>query len=145
MTRPEGLRLRPRYVYISGPMRGYPNYNFDAFDDVHRELKRQHPDWGIHNPALKDRYDGFNPDTDTPTQRQLIRWMRRDFIDVCTSDVIVMLDGWEASVGARREMQVAVWASLTLAWWDVDKLKIRPLNGQRVVSILDRGLEQRMV
>jgi hypothetical protein len=100
--------------YISGPMRGYPRFNFDAFLACEAYL------WNafatsptIHNPAQKDLDLGFDPDSgDDVDEGQLAQWMRRDLTDVAASSNIILLPGWERSEGARRELSVAKWCGL---------------------------------
>lgn len=133
------------HVYLSGPMRGHPLYNFPAFEFAHWAIKRKHPRWFIHNPALKDRMDGFDPSRDTPTEDQIASWMRRDIGDISRSQIIVMLPNWETSVGARRELQCAIWCSLRLAWFDPAAENIRPLSYQTAQTILDNGLQEKML
>lgn len=86
-------------AYIAGPMRGYPQFNFPAFmaaeaflvDAGHR----------VFNPARHDKNNGFNPDKDAPGP--LRQYLEHDLPAVCASDIIVLLDGWERSEGARIE------------------------------------------
>ena len=101
-------------VYLSGPMRGYPNFNFPAFDDAAERLATL----GIQvfNPAAHDRqiypdieqWDGFA--TGDPAQcpqfnlPQSLAW---DFQMILDSDAIVLLPGWAQSSGARAERFVA--------------------------------------
>ena len=106
--------------YISGPMRGYPRFNFDAFLECEQYMQGIHDDDGIaneavafHNPAQKDLDAGFDPDSDDkPSQSVMAQWMRRDLTDVAASDFILLLPGWEKSEGARRELSVAKWCGL---------------------------------
>lgn len=133
------------HIYLSGPMRNLPLYNFPAFEAAHAEIKSKNPKWFIHNPALKDRMDGFNPELDTPTEQQIAQWMRRDIGDISRSQIIVMLPGWEASIGARRELQVAIWCSLVLSTFDFNKMEMLPLSYEKAQTTLDNGLQTRLV
>ena len=47
-------------VYIAGPMRGYPRFNFDAFDAAQSHLESL--GYRVISPAALDREVGFNPD-----------------------------------------------------------------------------------
>lgn len=94
-------------LYIAGPMRGYPRFNFDAFYEA--EAMLQKGGYEVLNPARMDADIGFNPDTDVPDKAFLDEAMRRDFEAVMKSDGVVMLPGWEKSVGAKAEMGLARW------------------------------------
>lgn len=39
-------------VYLSGPMTGYPNFNFPAFNERAAEWRRE--GWDVFNPAETD-------------------------------------------------------------------------------------------
>ena len=43
-------------IYVAGPMRGYENYNFPAFDRCSRVLREQ--GWNVINPAELDKDAG---------------------------------------------------------------------------------------
>ena len=81
-------------VYIAGPMRGYENYNTEAFNDMQKRLE----DFGyiVLNPAVLPK---------TLKENQ--------YLPICLSmleqcDAIVLLKGWEKSVGAQAECAYAV-------------------------------------
>lgn len=80
-------------VFISGPMTGYAGFNRAAFDAAERTLKSQ--GHVVLNPAVL---------TDGLTQAQ--------YMDICAAmvrcaDALFMLQGWEASAGARAEYALA--------------------------------------
>ena len=93
-----------RKVYLAGPMRGYPRYNFDAFAAAAASLRKR--GLTVFSPAERDiREDGFNPDKDEA--RPMREYMEHDLPAVCRSDAVVVLDGWEKSKGACLEVHVA--------------------------------------
>jgi nucleoside 2-deoxyribosyltransferase len=85
-------------------MRGYSEYNFPAFYAAAKRLREQgHEVW---SPAENDvDQDGFNPKTDQP--KTMSHYMARDLPQVCASDAVAMLNGWQDSEGARLEALVA--------------------------------------
>lgn len=114
-------------VYISGPMRGYPQYNFLAFDAARDRFK----EWGWHviSPADLDRqFDGLDPLTDPEgAQAAVENWTRVDLLNVIIRDTtvlwsldpakdnaIAMLPGWESSTGAIAELFIARWLGLPI-------------------------------
>lgn len=106
-------------VYIAGPMRGYPQFNFPAFDKA-AALGRS-LGWEVISPAEMDRQAGINEkENDTPHfTPELIRvFIRRD-VDVLVNqlkaedgDAIALLPGWTQSTGAKGELALALWAKL---------------------------------
>jgi hypothetical protein len=97
-------------LYLAGPMRGIPLYNFPAFFAAAKELRSKgHEVW---SPAENDvEVDGFdpvaNPDAERKQQWTLSHYMERDLPVICRVDAIAVLPGWEASEGARLEVMVA--------------------------------------
>lgn len=108
--------LRPKLdkslirVYVAGPMRGYPRFNFGAFDRACRVLRAR--GYEPVSPADLDRKNGFDPDikgADYSTF-DMKAAVRRDVEAILQSDAVVFLPGWRRSVGARAEREVARWA-----------------------------------
>ena len=94
-------------IYLSGPMTGYPDFNYPAFDDADRLLRNK--GYIVFNPANQ-----FNRD-------QSLDWteyMRADIAAILDCDEVVVLDGWEMSLGARLEVAVA--RSIGLPVWHID-------------------------
>ena len=102
-------------VYIAGPMRGIPYYNFPAFDAAADELRGV--GYIVLSPADLDREGGFDamdcpPDTDwdaIPDGFDFEACVARDIEGVKCADAIYLLPGWERSTGARAEKMIAKW------------------------------------
>jgi hypothetical protein len=82
-------------LYVSGPMTGYPGFNFDAFAQAAMDLR----DAGfvVEDPGefgIADDWSWFD-------------YMRKDLTLVMQCDGIATLDNWECSRGARLEVYVA--------------------------------------
>lgn len=98
----------PPSVYIAGPMRGYPLFNFPAFDAA--SLKLRVLGWKVFSPAEHDRESGFDPAIeDMDAQKfdvtQAFRWDVAVLLEV---DAVYFLNGWERSAGANTEHAIAV-------------------------------------
>ena len=78
-------------IYIAGPMRGYEDYNFPAFDAAAEILQAAGNE--VVNPAQMDRDIGFDPKTAEVSAEFLRDAMRRDLAAICECDGIAMLDG----------------------------------------------------
>lgn len=95
--------VRKTRLYLAGPMRGKPDYNFPAFHAATRRLR----EWGfeVWSPAENDvTQDGFDPTKDKA--REMSHYMKRDLPEVCHADAVAVLPGWEHSEGARLEVHV---------------------------------------
>lgn len=101
-------------IYIAGPMRGYENCNFDAFDSA-RDAITEAGDIAI-SPADMDRlYEGWGkyaPEGLEFTLEDCKRFMRRDLAVIEECDAIYMLIGWEQSKGATLEKAYADYLGL---------------------------------
>jgi len=106
--------MEKKTIYVAGPMRGIPYFNFPAFDKAQDLLESD--GWEVFNPANLDRQDGFDPlrlpsdyDWNGVEGFDLAKCVKRDLEALQESDAIYLLPGWEASVGARSEFSVAKW------------------------------------
>lgn len=105
--------------YIAGPMRGYPRWNFDAFDEEAEKWRQK--GWKAVSPADVDRALGFDPDG--PQEQVDDRFKRaailRDVMLVLDADAIVLLPGWWISKGVAVELAVAKFMGLRV--WDCER------------------------
>lgn len=103
-------------IYIAGPMRGRPNWNYDAFFKAEQQLKAS--GWDVVNPATldenyEDTKDLGTPEDFDPTKNKYHkdvnrRIMRRDVDVICDQcDAIYMLNDWEVSRGACAEFYLS--------------------------------------
>ncbi len=81
-------------IYISGPMSGYPGFNYPAFEAAQQELGKDTciSPHNIHHGETDLSYEGY---------------MKRDIQALLMCDEIVMLPGWESSRGAKLERSIA--------------------------------------
>jgi hypothetical protein len=135
-------------VYIAGPMRGYPNFNFPAFDAAAKRGR----DLGyvVISPAELDRATGFSEQgqdgkvndrghNETVTLDFMKGAAWRDFKAIVGDrpdqfrptnegcDAVAMLPGWERSRGARAEKAIAEWVGLDI----LDAETFLPLGGEK--------------
>lgn len=83
-------------VYLSGPMTGREDYNYPAFHEAARKLRKQ--GFIVSNPAENlGGYQGLPKHT----------YMRRDLNHVMEADAVAVLEGWQESDGAVMEVVVA--------------------------------------
>lgn len=105
-----GLRLAEviplhRRIYVAGPMRGYPNFNFPAFDTAATKLRAE--GWDVVSPAEHDRSEGFDESKGEVDSEFLVKAFAWDVEQVLAADAVYFLPGWEASEGATLEHAVA--------------------------------------
>ena len=82
-------------VFISGPMKGLPNWNVDAFNEMEAKLKEAGYD--VFNPAWLQFTPGWE-------HEEIIKI---DFAALALCDVMIQLPGWENSRGASEENEEA--------------------------------------
>jgi hypothetical protein len=97
-------------LYVAGPMRGKPKFNFTKFDEVCARIRKAgHVAIG---PQELDRLCGLDENTmrDGDVTPQMIRnFMRRDTLMILDeAEGVCVLDGWELSSGARAEVALAL-------------------------------------
>jgi len=122
-------------IYISGPMRGYKNYNFPAFHYAEEDLEGD--GWTVLSPASHDVSEGF--DTETPehklTNEDMERWIRRDIDMVLEADCICLLEGWENSSGAKVELAIAQFAGKNIYQYTVGEGLIQYKKNEPAIAI----------
>jgi hypothetical protein len=102
-------------IYLAGPMRGIPQFNFPAFHRAAAQLRAQ--GHYVFNPAERDEEAHGNEVSNSATgnlkdvahtgfnHREA---MKADVDWICDhADAIALLPGWEKSKGARAELALA--------------------------------------
>lgn len=87
-------------IYLSGPMTGYPQFNYPAFADATKRMRKA--GFTVFTPHE------FLTNAGTPSQADL----RRAFAAYCKficeeAEAVVVLDGWTKSKGATCEVALA--------------------------------------
>ncbi|UDL89825.1 DUF4406 domain-containing protein [Mesorhizobium sp. PAMC28654] len=129
-------------IYIAGPMRGKPDFNFPAFDKASQFLRRL--GHTVFNPADRDRKvhgedfgkgDG-NQDVAVQKGFNLREALATDMKFIAEeADAIWMLEGWETSLGARAEHALATALSLRI-FYDCDL----PVDDDIEITYVDNGM-----
>ena len=89
-------------IYLAGPMRGLPMFNFPAFHEAAARLRAQGHE--VFSPAEKDAEAGQDG---TKPALTIAHYMAIDLPEVCRADAIVVLPGFEKSQGCMIELAVA--------------------------------------
>lgn len=89
--------------YLAGPMSGLPEYNRDAFAAAAAQVQTERG-WEPLNPADEDPTFA----NEHPGEPDLVRahYLRKDLGLLSQADVIVVLPGWQDSVGACFEVSI---------------------------------------
>lgn len=122
-------------VYLAGPMKGLPQFNFPEFNEAAKRLRECR--YEVWNPAEKDiELDGFDPATDTP--RSISYYMTRDLPAVLQSDFVAALPDWRRSKGACLEIHVARECGIPVyEYWPLgDGFSLDPI-GEAAVEAVD--------
>lgn len=103
-------------VYVAGPMRGRPLFNFPAFETAAAHIRRIGHEAVSPNEmdeargvVMVERGPGgriLNVTVDGTFDIEEVR--SRDHAAIRTADAIYLLHGWETSEGARNELSVAL-------------------------------------
>lgn len=109
-------------VYLAGPMRNHPWFNFPAFDYAAKILREQ--GWEVFSPAERDRevYGPEIEDNQTGDEDKIANpactirdCMKADCLWICDhADAIALLPGWEKSTGATAERALGIALGLTI-------------------------------
>lgn len=110
-------------IYLAGPMRGKPGLNVSLFRKVTEKLEQQ-------------GYSVFNPAIDAEEDKTIAQFMEMDLPEVCRSNLMVVLPGWEKSTGARIEVSVAQHCSIPVVIWP-DLGPIRHPNSERFHQLVE--------
>lgn len=84
-------------LYISGPMTGYPDFNYPAFEAAAARLREA--GFEVVSPHEVNPADGV--------EHAWEWYLRRDIVALMECDGVVVLPGWEKSKGARVETDLA--------------------------------------
>ena len=95
-------------LYVAGPMTGLPEFNYPAFQAAADRLSAA-------------GYEVEDPSTNVnPTPGDYHGWLRAGLAQLIRCDGVALLEGWEASGGARLEVNVGATLGLrvmTVADW----------------------------
>jgi Domain of unknown function (DUF4406) len=126
-------------VYLFGPMRGCPDWNFPAFIRAAAQLRELGHE--VFSPAERDLADGFDgrgSGTDAELAGKgfdLRTAMAADLTWIATSaEILVGLPGWQQSSGALAEVCLA-WA-LHIPVHELDRVRL----GDLTRPLLPQGL-----
>lgn len=104
---------KAKTIYIAGPMRGLPQFNFPAFDEA--AARGRGLGHAIISPAEIDReQEGGATQTIEQADALVKTYARRDTECLLRCTAIAMLPGWEKSKGATAEYHFARWIGLEL-------------------------------
>lgn len=95
------------WLYLGGPMRGYPLHNFPAFNAAAERLRAE--GYEVFSPAQSDLDDGFDPARTIEEQGfDLKEALLADLTwIICHAEALILLPGWEKSSGTLAEVHTA--------------------------------------
>ena len=100
-----------RSVYIAGPMTGIKNLNRSAFARAAEKLSAD--GWTVYDPVeIGEMYGTADEIQGDP--ELLAQVVKAELGFVARADAIYLLEGWERSVGAKRELLVALGCGLEI-------------------------------
>lgn len=87
-------------IYVAGPMSHIPNYNKEAFEGACRSLRQA-------GQEVMSPHENGQPGPEVEPDSVWIYYMRLDLIMLARANLVVVLDGWECSRGAKTEVGIA--------------------------------------
>lgn len=104
-TTEKKTEMTMKRVYLAGPMRGYPKFNYPEFNNVAAVLRGQ-------------GYFVFNPAEAAPSKGStLAQYLMVDLQWIAShADMIVLLEGWSKSAGAKVEKALAEYLGLEVKY-----------------------------
>lgn len=111
------LENTTKHVYVCGPMRGIPEFNFPAFHAAAKNLREQ--GYFVFNPAEEDiKRHGIDISKGNKTGSEALAKKKHSFNIreallsdlkwICAkADIVAVLPGWENSKGANSEIATA--------------------------------------
>jgi hypothetical protein len=117
-------------VYLSGPMTGYPEYNYPAFAAASKWL-REVAQFEVESP-----HENPSPETPLPEDDMWEYYMKLCKKQVERCEAIVLMAGWPESRGARQELTWSVERGMNVIYLD------RPLGGPayKIIHMSERNL-----
>lgn len=110
-------------IYLAGPMRGYPDWGFPAFDRA--EERWRAAGHTVLAPTAIDRALGIGPGIDQEAFDGFNRLaIRLDLAFILEVDALALLSGWEKSRGSAVELALAQFLGLPI--YDAETMK--PIN-----------------
>lgn len=97
-------------IFLSGPMTGYPHYNFARFDELATEFRRL--GFEVVNPAEIGRK--FDMKKVAKSQDLYYQMTEEVQSKERTCNAIFLMNGWERSVGVRLELKTAIDNAFTI-------------------------------
>lgn len=104
-------------VFIAGPMRGLPQYNFPAFYAAEETIAAAGHE--VMNPARLDDEDGFDRDYEYAHDEmaEMIRsFASRNAAKLAQCDAIALLPDWDVSEGAKLDLAFAQYLGIEVLW-----------------------------
>lgn len=98
-------------IYIAGPMTGIEDFNRAAFAKAAERLSAE--GWTVYDPVVIGELYGTAEDLEADPEL-LAKVIKAELGFVARADAIYLLDGWERSVGAKRELLVALGCGLEI-------------------------------
>lgn len=101
---------RPK-VYIAGPMRGLPDYNYPKFRRYAEAFEKA--GWYVENPVeIGATFGTAQQINDDPTL--LAEVLAEELRTLKKCDAIYLLEGWQNSEGAQKELAAAISSRLKI-------------------------------
>lgn len=117
-------------IYLAGPMRNIPEFNFPAFNAAAAKLRAEGHE--VYNPAEEEPGKSYR------------EYLAADLAWICAeAEAIALLPGWEGSSGARAEFVTAHALGLKFICLCTQEITMDVVDYQILVDLLIHHLDKR--
>lgn len=110
-------------IYVAGPMSGYPEHNFPAFQEATRILRGR--GYEVISPAELDLNE-VSVDHEALAKVPWDWYLRRDIKLLVDCDGVFLLPGWSGSRGAMLERHIALALGMTIIDCPIEEVQSAP-------------------
>ena len=111
-------------VYLSGKMRGLPEFNYPMFNLYAAKLRLQ--GYTVTSPAELDNAEDL----------KWVDCMKRDIRLLLDLDAIAMIPGWENSLGGKLELLISFFMGLDIMKADTLEVYSKESSEELVVNVI---------
>jgi hypothetical protein len=103
-------------LYLAGPMRGYRDQNYPAFEVAAKRLREA--GHNVYSPVEDNLRQGITPEVAKDETFLKVRFLQ-DLKFICEeAEGIAVMEGWQQSKGAKAEAAVGV--AIGVPWLEVE-------------------------
>ena len=125
-------KMKKLKVFISGPMSGYPGYNFKKFREIEEKLKL----YGAEVVSPERICQKYTQEAVLKNYGLMAQMVAEQQDELLTCNAILLMNGWETSNGSRYELSTALKNKMAIFQEkDMDIIKLLAKNPDAKIGI----------